>query len=147
MKTHFEHIFIQDENIKAWHAGGYGKRIQSTALGEIYKVLKTLASKVINRFFPSTQLCPNCGQKHKLSLSERVYTCGCGFQSHRDLKAARCIEYEGWRQLGTEYTEYKLGENSTSAELEKLFEIFQRVPHLQVSKLGSLSQEAAIPLG
>ena len=75
-----------------------------------------------------------------------MYECKCGFQSHRDLKAARCIEYEGLRQLGTEYTKVKLGENSTSAELEKIYSLFERVPHLRVSKSDSLGQEASTAL-
>ena len=149
LKKNFEYINVQDESIKAWHAGRHGKRVQNTGLGGLYKVLKTLASSVVDKFYPSTQLCPQCGHKRKLSLSERTYECmECGFTSHRDLKAARCIEYEGLRQIPTEYRKFiKLGENQTSAEVEQLFQLFDRIPHVGVSKLGSLSQEAATPLG
>ncbi|NJL70447.1 MAG: transposase, partial [Candidatus Competibacteraceae bacterium] len=38
----------------------------------------------VDRFFPSTQLCPSCGQKNKLSLSDRMYVCDCGFVRDRD---------------------------------------------------------------
>ena len=143
LRSRFEYLFVQDENIKAWHKGGHGKSVQNSALGRIYKDLKSLTPTVVSKHFPSTQLCPTCGRKNKLPLSERVYTCNCGFRDHRDLKSARCIEMEGLRLSGTEYTEVKLGENSTSAEMEAIVDRFRLIPHLRVSKLNSLSQEAS----
>jgi len=45
---------------------------------------------VIDRWFPSSKTCSNCGtKKEALSLSERVFECGhCGFVLDRDLNAA-----------------------------------------------------------
>jgi putative transposase len=55
---------------------------------EIYKV---------GRFFPSSQLCSNCGHKKKLSLSERIYICDeCGVSIDRDINAAMNILTEGY---------------------------------------------------
>jgi putative transposase len=45
---------------------------------------------VVDRWFPSSKTCSNCGtKKETLSLSERVFECGnCGFTIDRDLNAA-----------------------------------------------------------
>ncbi|ELR98299.1 RNA-guided endonuclease TnpB family protein [Gloeocapsa sp. PCC 73106] len=43
----------------------------------------------VDRFFPSSQLCSNCGHKQKMPLSQRVYQCGnCGTTLDRDLNAS-----------------------------------------------------------
>lgn len=47
---------------------------------------------VIDRFYPSTKLCPECGRKNDLKLSERVYRCECGYGPvDRDLHSAKNI--------------------------------------------------------
>lgn len=45
---------------------------------------------VVDRWFPSSKTCSNCGtKKETLSLSERVFECGhCGFTCDRDLNAS-----------------------------------------------------------
>jgi len=44
---------------------------------------------IVDRFYPSSQLCSDCGHQQKMPLSERVYTCsGCGMNLDRDLNAA-----------------------------------------------------------
>jgi putative transposase len=45
---------------------------------------------VVDKFFPSTKMCSNCGcVKQTMPLSERVYACdACGFTKDRDLNAA-----------------------------------------------------------
>ena len=53
----------------------------------------------VGKFFPSTQLCSNCGRKHKLTLSERTYKCECGLIIDRDINAAINILHEGMRIL------------------------------------------------
>ena len=44
----------------------------------------------VDRFFPSSKLCSNCGhKKENLELSDRTYTCeACGLSINRDLNAA-----------------------------------------------------------
>lgn len=50
----------------------------------------------INRWFPSSKLCSNCGQiKKELLLSERIYKCDCGLEIDRDLNASINIKKEG----------------------------------------------------
>lgn len=55
----------------------------------------------IEKLYPSSQICSHCGNKQKLSLSERVYKCKCGLEIDRDLNAAINIKNEGIRLLNT----------------------------------------------
>lgn len=54
---------------------------------------------LVDRFFPSSQICSNCGNhRHKMPLKNRVYVCpDCGHTEDRDLNAAKNIErwFEG----------------------------------------------------
>ena len=54
-----------------------------------------------DRFFPSTQLCSQCGyQNQNLSLSDRVWSCPeCNTQHRRDKNAAYNLRDEGRKQL------------------------------------------------
>nr|MDJ0576134.1 RNA-guided endonuclease TnpB family protein [Xenococcaceae cyanobacterium MO_234.B1] len=56
----------------------------------------------IDRFFPSSKLCSNCGHKYQdLQLSEREWTCSvCETKHSRDENAAKNIRLEGMRILG-----------------------------------------------
>lgn len=89
----YEKIVIQDENLKGWQAGLFGKQVQESVLGRIKAKIKNLeTSQVINRFLPTTQLCPKCEIKNKIPLSQRDYSCSCGFHHpDRDTKAAQTI--------------------------------------------------------
>ena len=64
----------------------------------------------IDRFYPSSKTCSNCGHKEdKMPLSIREWTClSCGSKHDRDLNASINILKEGWRQL--------TGKEITSAE-------------------------------
>lgn len=63
----------------------------------------------IDRFFPSSKLCSSCGQiKKDLKLSDRIYTCDCGFEMDRDLNASINIRNEFL--TSTEYADYRHGE-------------------------------------
>jgi len=44
---------------------------------------------IIDRFYPSSQICSNCGHKQKMPLKERVYNCpNCQTSLDRDLNAS-----------------------------------------------------------
>ena len=48
---------------------------------------------IVDRFFPSSQLCSNCNNRQKMPLSKRVYSCEkCGLKIDRDLNASRNLE-------------------------------------------------------
>ena len=89
-----EIIAMQDEMIANWHKGWFGKQVQHSAMGFIKEKLKT-SSKVllVEKSFPSTQICPVCGKNTKFELNERTFKCShCGyFHPDRDIKAATMI--------------------------------------------------------
>lgn len=67
----------------------------------------------VDRFFPSSKLCSNCGAlKDELKLSERVYHCDCGIEIDRDLNAAINLKnnYFVKNNMSLEYSDYKHGE-------------------------------------
>jgi putative transposase len=44
---------------------------------------------VHDRFYPSSKTCSTCGKVNdSLSLSDRIFRCGCGHEQDRDLNAA-----------------------------------------------------------
>lgn len=49
----------------------------------------------VDRYYPSSQICSNCGRRHKMLLSERKYKCECGLEIDRDYNAAINIRNEG----------------------------------------------------
>ena len=52
----------------------------------------------VDRYFASSKICSACGKKkEKLSLSERIYYCECGYRMDRDVNAAVNIMNEGKR--------------------------------------------------
>ncbi|CCQ66744.1 hypothetical protein CWATWH0402_6274 [Crocosphaera watsonii WH 0402] len=52
---------------------------------------------IVDRFYPSSKTCSNCGdKKESLLLSERVFYCEkCHYQIDRDLNAAKNLEKLG----------------------------------------------------
>ena len=45
--------------------------------------------RIVDRFYPSSKLCHNCGQiKKDLKLYDRVYRCDCGYEEDRDYNAS-----------------------------------------------------------
>lgn len=116
-------IVIQDEMIKQWQSGRFGKAISESAMGEIKSELKKDShTLVVPRSFPSTKLCPNCGSLNAISLSERIYKCDCGYERHRDLHSACNILME--------HKNFKPVENETTAEM---LEYFKTIPNISVS--------------
>ena len=55
---------------------------------------------VVDRFYPSSQVCSNCKNKQKMPLKERVYNCpGCGLSIDRDLNASINLEQAAGRSV------------------------------------------------
>ena len=100
----YSDISVEDLNaagmVKNHHLA---KAVSDAAFSEFrrqleYKTARTGAVlHVIDRWYPSSKTCSNCGAvKAKLSLSERVYRCdGCGLAMDRDLNAAINIKVAG----------------------------------------------------
>ena len=54
----------------------------------------------VDKKYPSSQICSQCGHKHKLELNERIYRCPhCGLEIDRDYNSALNILHEGLRIL------------------------------------------------
>lgn len=86
----YETIVIQDEQISNWHNGLFGKQVQHSCMGLIKTKLKQLSQTVVlDKWIPTTKLCPRCGRKHNMSLDKRTYICECGYQEDRDIHSAR----------------------------------------------------------
>ena len=112
----YDFIAIQDEMIRNWHKGLFGRQVQHSAMGAIKGKLKNSSSVcVVSRDYPSTQICPVCGKLTKHPLSERSYTCRyCGYHHpSRDVKAAGSILEEAikmTRLSGIESVESREGQ-------------------------------------
>jgi putative transposase len=129
-------VAIQNENIKAWHKSkmkGFGRRIQHSIMGGIISDLKKKSETIIiDRFFPSTQLCSECGSLNKHGLESREYNCSCGYSKDRDIHSAVNILNEGLRILGMEYI--KLLEEEKSTTIKDLFLIARKYLMTQEAK-------------
>ena len=87
--THYSNIIMQDEMIKNWHSGMFGKQVQYSILGRVKaKLVSNPRVVVLDRSVPTTQYCPDCGALNKHGLDKRVYSCSCGYSMDRDTHAA-----------------------------------------------------------
>lgn len=106
-------IFIESLNVKGMLKNPKLARvIADSAFGEFlrqlnYKsVLHDRQVIPVGRFYPSSKTCSACGEvRTTLSLSERVFTCDCGFTADRDENAAENIFAEGMRLLSLKETD------------------------------------------
>jgi putative transposase len=97
-------ICVEDLNVKGMLKNRkLSFTLADVGLGEFFRQLdykKNIWNNEISkvdRFFPSSQLCSSCGNRKKLSLSERVYNCNqCGVSIDRDVNAAKNIRTEGY---------------------------------------------------
>ena len=92
----FSLIAVQDDCIKAWHEGLFGRQVQNTGIGGIIARLKDLSTLIpvifVDRYEPTTQVCSFCGHRQEIKLSERTFKCSnCGREIDRDVNSARNI--------------------------------------------------------
>lgn len=98
-------IVMEDLNVKGMMSNhNLARAVQELSLYRFKSILKYKAEWYgrviieIDRFFPSSKLCNNCGNKKEdLKLSDRVYKCSCGYENDRDLNASLNILKEGLR--------------------------------------------------
>lgn len=98
-KNHGE-IIMEDLNVKGLIKNRHlSKALSDASFGMIrtqveYKSSRCGSSLVLaDRFFPSSQLCSNCGHRQKMPLSVRVYDCpSCSAKLNRDLNASLNLE-------------------------------------------------------
>ncbi len=105
----YEHIVIQDEQLKNWHKGHFCKTIQHSILGRVKSILKNMDNvTILSKWEPTTKMCPVCGQINKISLSQRTYICNCGYSCDRDIHSANnmlVIYYK--KYVPTEHRDFK----------------------------------------
>ena len=120
--TNYSTVYFQDEMVKAWHSGRFGRTVQNSCLGRVKAKLKASPNTVmIERSFPSTKLCLNCGALNTLTLSDRTYKCSCGYEEDRDVKSAKTILQAGrckTNYIPMGHREFKPVENKTSVNFD-----------------------------
>ena len=108
----YDIICIEDLNMKAMsQALSLGKSVADNGWGMFTKMLAYKAERhgkyliKVDRFFPSSKTCLNCGHVHKeLTISDRTYECPvCGNTINRDYQAAVNILREGVRIFNEKY--------------------------------------------
>ena len=102
----YDGLCIENLNLKGMAKTKLSKSVLDAAPGEFRRQLEYKAVwyrkhlVAIDRYFPSSKLCRECGTIHTaLTLSDRVWTCGCGAVHDRDLNAALNIRAEGIRAI------------------------------------------------
>lgn len=93
--TDYDVIYFQDEQIKNWQKGLFGKAVQSSCLGSLKQRLVALEASgrsfKISKWEPTTKLCPMCGCINHPTLADRIYKCDCGYTMDRDTHSARVV--------------------------------------------------------
>ena len=121
----YDYIFIEDLNLRAWKKL-WGRKVSDLAIGEFFRTLEYQGKKnncivhKIDRFFPSSKLCNQCGYVYKeLSLKQRKWICpNCGILHDRDVNAAINIEREGASSLKLDNVRLSDSESNYCLSLE-----------------------------
>ena len=86
----YDRIYMQDEQISNWHKGLFGKQVQHSCLGTVKAKLKALPQIVVlDKWIPTTKLCPDCRKLLDLNLADRTVECSCGHVEDRDIHSAK----------------------------------------------------------
>lgn len=89
-------ITVEDLNVNGMIKNKHlSKSIQEQCFYEFYRQLEyktkwnNIELRVVDRFYPSSKICHNCGAiKKDLKLSDRIYECECGYIEDRDYNAS-----------------------------------------------------------
>ena len=103
----YDAVCIEDLDMRGMsQALNFGKSVSDNGWGMFTRMLEYKLAEQgkqlvkIDRWFPSSKKCSACGAvKDNLPLSERVFTCDCGFVCDRDVNAALNIRNEGMRMI------------------------------------------------
>jgi putative transposase len=112
IQTH-DVVCIEDLCVKGLARTKLSKSVHDAAMGLVRRQLEYKGLwngrnvVVVDRWYPSTQLCHACGFKNEaLTLADRIWTCPrCGAVHDRDFNAALNIRDEGLRLLAVGHTE------------------------------------------
>jgi len=109
----YKFIAVEDLNVDGMKKNHkIALSISDASFGEIVRQLKYKSEFYggyvysVDRFYPSSKTCGHCGFVNKeLTLSDREWTClSCNSVHNRDLNAAKNLEQEMIRNLGSEAT-------------------------------------------
>ena len=115
----YDVICIEDLNVKGMIKNHkLSKHIADASWGKFVEILTYKAEwnerelVKIDRFFPSSKACNNCGYiNQNLKLSDREWTCnGCGKINDRDFNAAKNILSEGLKLISAGTVDYRRGD-------------------------------------
>ena len=120
---HYKTIVIQDEQIANWHKGLFGKQVQHSYMGLVKTKLRQLPQTIVlDKWIPTTKLCPKCYKKHDMSLDKITYICECGYQEDRDIHSAKNminikdLVFDKLNFIPTEHREITLAEFMASVD-------------------------------
>ncbi|WP_017726025.1 RNA-guided endonuclease TnpB family protein [Halalkalibacterium ligniniphilum] len=106
LATNYDAVAIEDLDMKGMsQALKFGKSVADNGWGMFtsflqYKLKEQGKQLVkIDKWFPSTKTCSDCGLVREVTLSERTYQCSCGLKLDRDYNSAINIKKEGIRLL------------------------------------------------
>jgi putative transposase len=103
-----KYIAVESLNVKGLIRSkmNFTRKLNNIGLGEFFNLLEQKLNDVggsltkIDRFFPSSKMCSECGTKNtELKLSDRTWTCACGAEHDRDINAAINIKNEGLKNM------------------------------------------------
>lgn len=114
----FDVICVEDLNVRGMTASakgagrsakaGLNRGIMAHNFGEFRELLEYKADwygkevAVIDRFYPSSKRCSECGRiNQELRLGHRFWTCPCGAHHDRDINAAKNIKAAGLAVLAS----------------------------------------------
>lgn len=139
--SNYSTVYMQDEMVGNWHKGLFGKQVQHSCLGYIKAKLKAQNNiVVIDKSYPTTKLCYNCGELNKdITLKDRTFICpNCGHTEDRDLKAAKTILFIGQCKNTYIPTEHR------NTDVEKMSDFLSSYKD---NKQSSLKHRSSTPLG
>lgn len=106
--TTYDVVIIEDLDMKGMsQALRFGKSVADNGWGMFtsflqYKLKEQGKQLVkIDKWFPSTQSCSNCGNIQPMPMNIRTYACSCGLNLDRDYNSALNIKKEGIRLLAS----------------------------------------------
>jgi putative transposase len=91
ISRNYSHVVMEDLNVKGMMANGkLAKHIGDASFNMFKQMIGYKADNLIfvDRFFPSSRMCFDCGQVHDMPLSSRMMDCDCGNKIDRDLNAS-----------------------------------------------------------
>jgi putative transposase len=84
-------VCVEDLNVKGMSKNHcLARSVLNQSFGKMVELLGYKAQVLLKvpRFFPSSQLCPVCGEQQKMKLNKRTYSCPCGYEQDRDFNGS-----------------------------------------------------------